>query len=419
MANRNLQISLHPSQRLVWDAPERFSFVRAGRRWGKTDLAANRLSKKGLQATEGVGFYVAPTFQQAKDLMWMPLKKRLQPLGCSFKENTGVVELPSGALIMLKGSDRPDTLRGNKLWDAVIDEYADMKPDVFESIISPALSDLKAGALIIGTPKGRDHMWALEQRALSDPDWAVWHFTTYDNPFISREEIDRQRKAMSSYFFKQEFLAAYAVMESDLFKAEWIKEKDKGPKFADVFVTVDLAGFTDFEQQIRRTTPNLDDAAIAITHVAGQDWWVKDIISGRWSVAETAKKIIGACKDNEARTLGIEKGALFQAIYSPLEAEMRKQDYYVRVKPLTHNNTNKTERVLWALQGNLEHGRITFNPGPYLEKFKDQLFNIPSRATHDDLPDALSLVAQLSNGGAGTLEAKDMIQDYLEDITNE
>jgi hypothetical protein len=90
-----------------------------------------------------------------------------------FKENTGVVELPNGNVIMLKGSDRPDTLRGNKLFDCVIDEYADMKPDVFEAIIRPSLSDLKAGALIIGTPKGRDHMYNLEQAVLDDPEFSV------------------------------------------------------------------------------------------------------------------------------------------------------------------------------------------------------------------------------------------------------
>jgi hypothetical protein len=409
-----LSLNLHPAQRMIWDDPARFKFVRAGRRFGKTNLAAARLSLKGLTATAGVGFYVAPTFQQAKDLMWTPLKQHLKPFGAVFKENTGVVELPNGNVIMLKGSDRPDTLRGNKLFDCVIDEYADMKPDVFEAIIRPSLSDLKAGALIIGTPKGRDHMYNLEQAVLDDPEWSVYHFTTYDNPFIDPAEIDAARRMLSTYFFKQEYLAEYAVSESDLFKADWIRESSVEPKQGEHLITVDLAGFTDFEQKIRRNTPNLDDTAIATTKVNGVDWWVKQIEGGRWTTAETAKRIITAAKDVEARTIGIEKGALFQAIWTPLQTEMRDQQYFARILDLTHNNTKKIDRVLWALQGKLEHGRIKFNPGPYLDKFKDQLFNMPSRATHDDYPDALSLVAQLTNDGVGSIDPNDMITDYFE-----
>ena len=58
--------------------------------------------------------------------------------------------LVNGTMISLKGADRPETMRGVSLGFLVMDEYADMKPDVWEQILRPALADQKGRALFIG-----------------------------------------------------------------------------------------------------------------------------------------------------------------------------------------------------------------------------------------------------------------------------
>ena len=65
-----LQVRLHEKQREVFDDPHRFRIVAAGRRFGKSRLAAWLLLIEALQSTSKDVFYVAPTFQQAKDIMW-------------------------------------------------------------------------------------------------------------------------------------------------------------------------------------------------------------------------------------------------------------------------------------------------------------------------------------------------------------
>ncbi|BCV03764.1 MAG: hypothetical protein CM15mV72_590 [uncultured marine virus] len=43
-------------------------------------------------------------------------------------------------------------MRGVSLKYLVMDEYADMKPEVWEQILRPALADQKGEGLFIGTP---------------------------------------------------------------------------------------------------------------------------------------------------------------------------------------------------------------------------------------------------------------------------
>lgn len=415
-----INISLHPAQQQIWNSKARFVSVAAGRRFGKTQLAVGRMALKGLTAKAGVGLYMAPTLQQAKELVWQPLKDMLLPIGAKFHENDATVMLPNGRKLLIGGADRPDARRGLKLYDFVADEYQDFKPSIFESIVYPALIDLQGGALFIGTPKGRNHFYEQHKAALDgrSEDAEAFSFTTADNPFIPRSEIELAKRKLSSYHFRQEFMASFEALESDLFKADWVRTGTE-PSHGNWIVAVDLAGFTDYDKVAKSNSRNLDETAISIVKVMGNNWWVKDIVHGRWTVAETAGRIVKAVQDTGGYAqLGIEKGVLFQAIYPAVMVESIKKSCPVNLSDLTHGNTNKTDRILWAIQAKLEHGEITFNPGEYLDQFKDQLFNFPDSKVHDDLVDSLSMVAQMAPLG-GLSTAAEMIQDTHFDLDND
>ena len=153
----NLDIKLLPWQQDVWNDNTRFKVVAAGRRTGKSRLAAWMLIVEALQTNKGHVWYVAPTQGQARDIMWLTLLELGHPVIESSHVNNMQIRLVNGAQISLKGADRPETMRGVSLKFVVLDEYADMKPAVFEQILRPALADLKGKALFIGTPMGRNH----------------------------------------------------------------------------------------------------------------------------------------------------------------------------------------------------------------------------------------------------------------------
>ena len=168
-----LNIDLHPAQLEIFNSTKRFKVVAAGRRFGKSRLAAWILLIKAIQSEDKDVFYVGPTFQQAKDIMWNMLKELGQDLIAQAHENTAVLTLINGRRIFLKGSDRPDTLRGVGLSYVVLDEYASMKPVVWEQIIRPTLADVQGGALFIGTPAGKNHFFDIYKDALDDDELII------------------------------------------------------------------------------------------------------------------------------------------------------------------------------------------------------------------------------------------------------
>ena len=393
-----LNIELLPWQQEVWNDETRFKIVAAGRRTGKSRLAAWMLILRALQTEKGHVFYVAPTQGQARDIMWQTLLELGNPVIVNSHINNLQLILVNGATISLKGADRPETMRGVSLRFLVLDEYADMKPEVFEQILRPALADQKGDALFIGTPMGRNHFYDLYQYGElgDDPTYKTWHFTSYSNPLLDSEEIDVAKKSMSSYAFRQEFMASFEARGSEMFKEDWVKfgEPDD-EEVGDYYVSIDLAGFEEVNKK-RTKNSNLDETAIAIVKVNPNGWFVENIIHGRWELSETARKIFEVVRDYEPIRVGIEKGIARQAVMSPLTDLMKRNQRFFTVEELTHGNKKKTDRVMWALQGRFENGYITLNKGEWNSRFLDQLFQFPDPLTHDDLVDSLAYTDQLA-----------------------
>lgn len=396
----NLDIKLLPWQTEVWQDDARFKVIAAGRRTGKSRLAAWFLIVEALQADKGHVWYIAPTQQQARDIMWQQLLELAHPVIAGSHVNNMQIKLVNGSTISLKGADRPETMRGVALKFIVLDEYADVKPQVFEQILRPALADLKGKAVFIGTPKGRNHFYDLYKMSEGgkEKDWKAWHFTSLDNPLLDPEEIEVAKNSMSSFAFRQEFMASFEAPQSELFKDEWIKveDPDEEPNEGVYYIAVDLAGFEDVAKSAGNKKKHLDQTAIAIVKVHENGWWVDRIDYGRWDIKETANKILKHAKEYGVQVVGIEKGALKNAVLPYMQELMLKYGIYPRIIELTHGNKKKTDRVVWSLQGRFERGRITLAEGEWVKEFKDQLLNFPSQGVHDDLLDALSYIDQMA-----------------------
>jgi predicted phage terminase large subunit-like protein len=392
----DLNVQLLPWQQEVYSDPTRFKVVAAGRRTGKSRLAAWMLIINALQTDRGQVFYVAPTQGQARDIMWQTLLELGHPVISGSHINNLQIKLVNGAMISLKGADRPETMRGVSLKFLVMDEYADMKPDVWEQILRPALADQKGSAMFIGTPMGRNHFYELYKYAElgDDETYRGWHFTSYDNPLLDPSEIDMAKKSMSSYAFRQEFMASFEARGSEMFREDWVQFGEE-PEVGDYYISVDLAGFEEVNKK-RTKNSKLDETAIAVVKVSPDGWYVDNIIYGRWSLDETATKIFQAVRDYRPISVGIERGIAKQAVMSPLMDLQKRYGTFFRVEELTHGNKKKTDRVMWALQGRFENGYVTLSKGEWNSRFLDQLFQFPDPLTHDDLIDALAYVDQLA-----------------------
>lgn len=200
-----------PQQEIV-NSKKRFKVVIAGRRMGKTTLAIREICYHAKEPNVNV-WMIGPTYRSIKMVAWKQLKHKLLDLRWVEKVNESSLEitLKNGSVISLKGSDSKDSLRGAKLSFAAIDEIADCDPDLFAEIIRPALADSEGGALIIGTPKGKNsHAYELFCMAEEHPEtWASFQYTTAEGGFVKPEELEAARIEMDERTYRQEFEATW------------------------------------------------------------------------------------------------------------------------------------------------------------------------------------------------------------------
>jgi hypothetical protein len=200
-------------------------------------------------------------------------------------------------------------------------------------------------------------------------------------------------------------------MGSDVFKEEWFRYGPE-PK-GDYYIAVDLAGFEDVSDPNKKK--HLDDTAIAVVKITDDGkWWVKKVEMFRKDVRETAVRILMNIRTYRPICVGIEKGALQRAVMPYLSDLMNKNAQYAHIEAIPSGGNSKENRVIYALQGLFEHGRITFSEGEDHSKLKDQLLMFPSKKAHDDGPDALAYIAYLHTtiyGDADPVEEYEIIDE--------
>ena len=197
---------------------KRFTVLALHRRAGKTELALRELLDKALRCPLDLPlyFYVAPLLKQAKAIAWARLKQIVGPLVmnglCEINESELWVRLTTnGAMIRCYGADNRDAMRGVRLDGVVMDEVAQMEPEVWDDVVQPALSDRLGWALFIGTPNGINLFSQLYFGAANKPDWFATVYTVYDTDALDKTEVARLRGEMSESSFAREYLCDFAA----------------------------------------------------------------------------------------------------------------------------------------------------------------------------------------------------------------
>lgn len=217
-------IKLHPCQAQVFHDKSRFKVMVCGRRFGKTQALKAEIVKEAFTKPNSVIWYVAPTYKQAKRLMWTELKQVIPRGFIKYKSEVDLIlHLRNGSSISLFGVDKPDGLRGSGVNLLCMDEYQDFKPEIFEKVLYPTLTDRRGRVVVAGTPKSYNLLYDLYMRGF-DPDWQKdgwksWQFVTADNPFIPRSEIEAARRNVDEKSFNQEYMASFETMEGKVYYA--------------------------------------------------------------------------------------------------------------------------------------------------------------------------------------------------------
>lgn len=218
---------LHTAQSEIARSKARFRVVNCGRRFGKTALATMEMAGKAYTKKDRKICYIAPTYQQARDIAWVELVKVLEPI--TIKKNETNLEIivmtqdGGKSRLTLRGWESVDTLRGQAFDFIVIDEVASMRNFVeqWNTVLRPTLTDRGGDVLFISTPKGFNHFYDLynmQNDPIKGKDYKSFHFTSYDNPHIKKEEVDKARDEVGEDQFAQEYLADFRKQEGLVYK---------------------------------------------------------------------------------------------------------------------------------------------------------------------------------------------------------
>jgi PBSX family phage terminase large subunit len=217
-------MKLTPAQSQIISSTSRFRVVNCGRRFGKTTLAVLEMVANAISDDNRQVCYIAPTFQQARDIAWQELKKVAGNAILTPNESRLEITLRTTkggtSTIKLQGWESIETLRGQKFHFVVVDEIASMRnwASNWQEVIRPTLTDYKGGALFISTPKGFNHFYDLYNLESKDGDYKSFHFTTYDNVHIPPEEVDKAKLELTEDRFAQEYLADFRKTEGLVYK---------------------------------------------------------------------------------------------------------------------------------------------------------------------------------------------------------
>jgi hypothetical protein len=252
-------MKLHPHQQNVARSPARYKVSRGGRRSGKTVLktetmvfkAVSNLVRLARQFPDRTVIFIAPTQKQARTIIWEALKKRLHGVA-KFHESRLEATLPTEegggkAMIMVGGWENRENYRGmSNVIHVEFDEVDTMK-DFFigwEEIFKPMLMETGGSAGFGGTPKKENpNLRRLEKEAEGKSDWACFHFTSWDNPDFSREELEKAREEMDNETYQQEIMAEYVDNAGSLFKYTALVDMFSNAitKSPEKFLIVDIA----------------------------------------------------------------------------------------------------------------------------------------------------------------------------------
>lgn len=202
---------LYPKQAAFLFAPERYSIVEASTKTGKTVGCMVWLFEQAALGEEGRNYWwVAPTTDVA-NIAFRRMKRAIPRDFYTTNETNKTITLVNGTVMWFKGSDKPDSLYGEDVYAAVVDEATRCKEDAWYAVRS-TLTATRGPIRIIGNVKGRKN-WAYHLARKAEqgtPDMAYFKLTAYDAVdagVLDADEVEDAKRLLPDSVFRELYLA--------------------------------------------------------------------------------------------------------------------------------------------------------------------------------------------------------------------
>ena len=403
--NKNYTIFLptpHVQQSAFINGLAKRKVIRAGRRGGKT-VGVGIYAIEQFLAGHRV-LYGSPTSEQV-GRFWTTICNALrEPIDAGIlrkNETEHLIELPgTERRIRAKTCWSPDTLRGDYADRLILDEYQLMNEETWEVVGAPMLLDNNGDAVFIYTPpslhsrsvsKAHDPQHAAKMFARADNDtmgrWETYHFTSHDNPYISKIALADITKDMTNLAYRMEIMAEDVTEAPGALwtRAQIEKSREiKHPSLYRVVVGVDPSA-----------TSGGDEAGIITSGRCGEDYYTLADDSVQGSPDTWARAAVTAYHRHNADCIVAEKNNGGEMVMSVL----KQVDSTINVKLVwaSRGKSIRAEPIAAISEQGRDHHVGTF---PALED--ELVLWTPGDASPNRLDAKVWAMTELSLHGAAT-----------------
>ncbi len=214
----------HPDQRIKINQIEqpdtKYIVLTTGRQWGKTLLAQNLLLKWALENPNQILMWVSPVYSQCRKVFNDMVNATVETglVDESNKSNL-IIKFFNGSVVHFKSGERPDTLRGYTLDYLIVDEAGFIKDDVWNLVLKQTVLVKGKKVLFISTPRGKNYLYSLSLRGQDETQTSYLFLkgSSYDTPYISKDELDEAKASLPEDIFRQELLGEFIDSGGEVF----------------------------------------------------------------------------------------------------------------------------------------------------------------------------------------------------------
>ena len=310
------------------DSSHKFGVVATGRQFGKSLLAQNLMLYWLLKNGNQKGCWISPIYNQSKKV-FQELSNAAHSIITHSNKADLTMEFVNGSTLQFLSAERYDSIRGFSFSHMVVDEAAFIKEIAMQEAILPTLSALGKKCLIISTPKSKNWFYnAFLKGGDGVGDYVSFNGISTDNPHISQQFIDEQRKSLPPEIFKQEYLAEFSESGNDVFTGVdsvcIINGWDEPKTSRRYFAGIDLGLQHDY-------------SVCTIMDESGRVCYIERI--NGTSYTEIAKRFVTSLKRYQITNGYCEINGPGLPVFELINSGVRK------LKEWTTNNTNKVEGI--------------------------------------------------------------------------
>ena len=267
----------HPKQKEmitgILSSTAKFHIACVGRQFGKSMMGMNLALYWALNNGPCKILWVSPVYSQTNKVH-EELYNAIATSGIVESNNfsSNKMTLRNGSTIIFRSAERYDNIRGETCHYGILDESAFMKDDAWQEAIRPVFAVKGRKVLFISTPKSKNWFYNIFQlgRNPDHPNYEAYTGSSYDTPFISREELEEAKATLPPNVFQQEYMAEFIDSGGEVFQnldrvvsATWPRQRGK------VYCGLDVARAEDYTVA---TFMDSEGQVIDIYRENGKDW---------------------------------------------------------------------------------------------------------------------------------------------------